>query len=76
MSPEQAAALDRLKQLVHHSPLDTWIALLVAAGVFGLIVVIVARQKAPSAERREKWQLDEPPRDLWSKYFRGWWWMP
>jgi hypothetical protein len=76
MSPEQTAALQQFEQLVHHSPFDVWVALLGGAVVFGLIVLFMTRQKPPSPEYREKWQLEEAPRDLWSKYFRGLWWVP
>ena len=76
MKLEQTAELDQLKQLLQHSPIDIVIGLLVVAAVFGLILLVVACQKAPSPERRERWRLDERPRDLWSKYFRGRWWVP
>jgi hypothetical protein len=76
MAPEQEVAFERLKDLVQHSPIDVGIGVFAVAVVFGLIALIVARQKAPSSEHRQKWQLDEPRRDLWSKYFRGRWWVP
>jgi hypothetical protein len=76
MSPDQAAALEQFKQLVHHSPFDPWIALLAVVAVGGLIILFMTGQKPPSPEYREKWQLEEPRGDLWSRYFRGWWWMP
>jgi hypothetical protein len=76
MSPEQVAALEQFKQLVHQSPFDFWIALLGVIAVFGLIALFMSYQKPPAPEHRKKWQLEEPPRDLWSKYFRGWWYMP
>jgi hypothetical protein len=76
MSPDQAAALEQFKHLVHHSPFDVWIALLGVVVVCGLIALFMTRQKPPSPVYREKWQLEEPRGDLWSKYLRGWWWVP
>jgi hypothetical protein len=76
MSPEQAAALRQFEQLVHHSPLDFWIAGIGATVILGAIILVAARQKPPEAEHRERWQLEDPRRDLWSRYFRGWWHVP
>ena len=76
MSSEQVAALEQFKQLVHHSPFDIWIAVLGVIAVFGMAALFMAFQKAPAPEHREKWQLEDPRRDLWSKYFRGWWYSP
>jgi hypothetical protein len=76
MSPDQAAALQQLRQLVHHSPFDVWIALLGVVVVCGLVALFMTRQKPPSPEYREKWQLEKPRGDLWLKYFRDGWWVP
>jgi hypothetical protein len=76
MSPDQAAALQQFRQLVHHSPFDVWIALLGVVVVGGLIALFMTRQKPPSPVYREKWQLEKPQCDLWSRYLRGWWWLP
>jgi hypothetical protein len=76
MSAEQVAALEQFKQLVHHSPLDIWIAALGVVVVFGLVGLYMAFQKAPVPKHREKWQLEEPRPDLWLNYFRSWWHVP
>jgi hypothetical protein len=76
MSSEQVAALEQFKQLVHHSPFDIWIAVLGVIAVIGLAALYMAFQTAPAPEHREKWQLEDLRRDLWSKYFRGWWYSP
>jgi hypothetical protein len=76
MSSEQVAALERFKQLVHHSPFDIWIAGVGVVAVLCLVALYMAFQKAPTPEHREKWQLEDPRRDLWSRYFSGWWHVP
>jgi hypothetical protein len=76
MSSEQVAALEQFKQLVHHSPFDIWIAVLGTIAVIGLAALSMAFQKIPAPEHRKKWQLEDPRRDLWSRYFRGWWYSP
>jgi hypothetical protein len=76
MSPDQAAALQQFRHLVHHSPFDVWIALLGVVVVCGLVALFMTRQKPPSPTYREKWQLEKPQGDLWSRYLRGWWWVP
>jgi hypothetical protein len=75
MSADQIAALQEFKQLVHHSPADIWIAVLGVVAMFGLIVLFVTRQRPRSQQHREQWQHEDPRRDLWSRYFRGRWYV-
>jgi ribosomal protein S9 len=76
MSSEQVAALEQFKQLVQHSPFDIRIAVLGVGAVSGLAALHMAFQRAPAPEHRDKWQLEHLRRDLWSKYFRGRWYLP